>query len=268
MSETFGSDSFFRQMKEAQQARDRERLAALLWPHVQRMGSFILRRSAYDYYSYDDRQDAVQDAALYVYGAIDGFLDDPRNDPAAEGEARFTEKEKMSWLYRYVFNGIRHSARKVQKHQHDSLDRPATGQDDERSLGETIPAPGGAADAAFTLREQLTEACRAFFSLPNDPAVVAAVGFIILRDALRPRKTPLEAYAEALRKTDVTALIRGIEKLLKEAEVDDSVLDPLRERIDFAALPQPLRDVTAKKLANRKNSMLSALRKKRNDEKE
>ena len=130
MSESFGSDSFFRQMKEAQQAQDRDRLGALLWPHVQRIGNFILRRSAYSYYSFQDRQDALQDAALYVLGAIDGFLDDPRNDPAAEAAARYSEKGKMSWLYQYVFNGIRHSADKVLKNRHDSLDRPVSCQED------------------------------------------------------------------------------------------------------------------------------------------
>lgn len=262
MSESFGSDSFFRQMKEAQQAQDRDRLGALLWPHVQRIGNFILRRSAYSYYSFQDRQDA----ALYVLGAIDGFLDDPRNDPAAEAAARYLEKGKMSWLYQYVFNGIRHSADKVLKNRHDSLDRPASCQEDERSLGDTIPAPGEAAEERMLRREGLEKACRDFFSLPNDPAVIAAVGFIILRDELRPRKTSLEAYAQALRKTDMAALLRGIEKLLKESGVDAGVLDPLRERIDPAAPSQALRDVTAKRLANRKNSMLTALRKKRKDE--
>ena len=260
MVEKFGSDSFFYQMKEAQQTQDRDRLAELLKLHVQRIGSFILRHEKYEYYSFHDRQDAIQDATLYVLGFIDGFLDDPRNDPRTEEGARFSEKQKNSWFYKRVFHGVLHSSKKILKNQHDSLDRPATGQNDKRSLGDVIPAPDSAADGGATPRGRLEEAFHAFFSLPNDPAIIAAVGFIILRNELRPKKLSLETYAEALRKTDMVTLIRSVEKLLREVGVDESVLNPLRKRINFAVASQCLQNVTAEKLTKRKSDMLKKLK--------
>ena len=74
MSETFGSDTFQLGLLNAWRRDDREQMAILLESHVYRIGGMFLKKTSFDHYSYEDRQDALQDAMLYVLRKIDGFL--------------------------------------------------------------------------------------------------------------------------------------------------------------------------------------------------
>ena len=56
---------------------------------------------------------------------------------------------------------FRHSAKKVRKNQHDSLDRPATGQDDERSLIVSLTPEGEALrERAVAVPEKMARCVR------------------------------------------------------------------------------------------------------------
>ncbi len=265
MSETFGSASFYLRLKTAWSGNDREQMAELLEEHVRRIGGMFLQRSSFHYYSYEDREDALQDAMLYVLRNIDSFLADPRNDPAAGGEAAYLEHEKNGWLRRVVFNGIRHSSQRILRNSHESLDRPVGEQEDGATLENIVSLRSRRMEDEVVCRSQAEEALKSLFSLPNEPATLAVIGYMVMIGELENRKISLEGYAAYFQKTPLRALISQMDILLNRHQLNRNVLAPLRKRTD--ALPEGagMPEITARKLANRKNSVLQELRNRRND---
>ena len=258
MNEAFGSDSFFAGLKAAWDRNDREEMALLLDAHVKRVGGRLLQKSCFSHYTCQDREDALQDAMLYVLKNIDAFLRDPRNSPDSPEDTRYSEHEKNGWLRKVVFNGLRHSSQRILQNSHDSLDRTLGEAEDGFTLANVVPLRSKTMEDALECREMAEEALRRLFGLPNEPATLAAVGYMILVSEMEKVKIPLEGFADYFNKTPVSTLISQMRLLLVRHGLDGEVLLPLEERMRTD--PGHAQEMTAKKLANRKSSILRELR--------
>lgn len=262
MDEKFGSDSFFAQIKGAWEDNDLDQVAELLEKHVKCIGKFFLQKSCFSHYTFHDKEDAIQDAMLYVLQHIGSFLSDPRNDPKAPEGASFHEQEKNAWLRKTVFNGIRHSSRTILKHDHVSLDETIDSSPKSIALLNVIPLHTAQVDESLLAKEQVEEALRSLFSLPNEPATIIAVGYMILLSELEKKRFSVETYVEHFRKTSMAVIIGQMETLLTRHQLSTDVLRPLIARIGKNSSRPLSPDITAKKLTNRKSSMLNELKKK------
>ena len=270
MAYSFGSDEFFMRLRDAHTAGDRERLAELAYAGLGPVVATELRKSAFAMFTPEDRQDAKQEVMLYALGRLGAFLDDPRNDPDSTDPERFTPVKRQAWAHRIAYHALLHVRDRIKKHalspggpggesvRVDSLDREL-GDGDGGRVVDFIPADHAAPDERTLLRERLEEACQAFFSLKNAPELLAAVGFVILSESLTGAHRSLEAYADLLNGMPAARVVAAMERLLSEYGIDRAVLDGLKRRLDGDDA-RTIDGLTAKTLANRKNSMLSTLR--------
>ena len=270
MAYSFGDDAFIHQLKEVKATGDRDALMALAWRGLEPVVAMELRKSDFGMFNAQDREDAKQEAMLYVYKALDGFLDNPLNDPACEAENRYTPAKRQGWVHLLVNKALMRTRDRIKKHalspgaardtyeRVESLDKEI-GTDGDSREADFIPADGPAPDQALLLRERLAEAMEAFFGLKNSPELLAAVGFVILSEALTGAHRSLDAYADLLNGMPALSVVGAIERMLGEYGVDGAVLAELRRRLNGDG-ERTIEGLTAKTLANRKNSMLSTLR--------
>ena len=270
MAYSFGDDAFFLQLKETAARGDRDRLAELAWRGLEPIVGTQLRKSAFAMFTAEDRQDAKQEAMLYAFGRLDDFLANPLNDPECDREDRYTPAKRQAWAHRVVHHALLHVRDKIKKHALspgaekgeyygvDSLDREV-GDENGGRIVDFIPDGHSAPDENLLKRERLTQACRAFFGLKNTPELLAAVGFVILSESLTGAHRSLDAYADLLNGMPTLQVIAAIGRMLDEYGIDRAALDDLRKRLGDDN-DRTIDGLTAKTLANRKNSMLSTLR--------
>lgn len=273
MAHCFGDDAFFCELREARASGDRNRLAEAAYRGLMPVIASELRKTAFAMFTHEDRQDAQQEALMYVFDRLDAYLDNPLNDPACASEERYTPVKRQAWAHRTVYHALLHVRDRVKKHALspagqsgvyapvDSLDRSLEDGDGSR-LGDLIPDAADGPGEAMLRQERLEEACRAFFGLNNAPELLAAVGFVILSESLTGAHRSLDDYAELLNGMPAAGVVSAMERLLDRYEIDAGVLDGLRRRLDGGE-PARIDGLTAKTLANRKNSMLSTLRSRR-----
>ena len=221
MNESFGSDSFFARLKGAWDANELDQVAELLESHVTRIGMTCLKQSCFSHYSYHDKEDAIQDAMLYVLQRIGSFLTDPRNDSNTQEGTLFLEQEKNSWLRKTVFNGIRHSSRRVLKHNYVSLDETVEKSQTSIKQLDVISLHTVQTDDNLLAREQVEEALRSLFSLPNEPATIITIGYMILVSELENIHFSVEKYADYFRKTPMYIVISQMETLLSKHQLNE-----------------------------------------------
>ena len=270
MAYSFGDDTLFLQLKEAGALGDRNRLAELAWRGLEPIIGMELRKSDFAMFTTEDRQDAKQEAMLYVFGKLDDFLANPLNDPDCDSKDRYTPAKRQAWAHLTVRYALLHVRDRIKKHalspgaekgeyfDVDSLDREL-GDEDGSRIVDFIPASCSAPGEDMLKRERLTQACRAFFSLKNAPELLAAVGFVILSESLTGTHRSLDAYADLLNGMPVLQVVAAIGRMLDEYGIERAALDSLKKRLDDDE-DRTIDGLTAKTLANRKNSMLSTLR--------
>ena len=269
MTYSFGDDAVFSQLKKARASGDQNALAVLLFQRLEPVIRSELKKTAFAMFTAEDREDASQEARLYVLQKLDDFLDNPLNDPSCEDENRFTPVKRQSWAHRVVFHALLHVRDRIKKHAIapggdpgqftpiDSLDREL-GDNDQGTLADVVPDNQGEPIGALLQKERLEEACRAFFGLNNSPEMLAAVGFVILSESLAGTHYPLDTYADMLNGMPADRIVALIERLLTAYTIDVDVLSGIKKRL--GGKERVINGLTAKKLANRKNSMLSVLR--------
>lgn len=270
MAYSFGEDAFFYQLKEARASGDRDGLMALAWRGFEPVIGMELRKSAFAMFSAEDRQDAKQEAMLYAFGKLGDFLDNPLNDPGCESKERYGPVKRQAWAHRVVYHALLHVRDSIKKHalspgvqsgelmSVESLDREI-GDEDGGRIVDFIPAERSGADEGLLLRERLAEACGAFFALKNSPELLAAVGFVIISEALTGAHRSLDAYADLLNGMPALSVVSAIERMLGEYGVGGAALSGVKKRLGGDG-SRTIEGLTAKSLANRKNSMLSTLR--------
>lgn len=146
-----------------------------------------------------------------------------------------------------------------------SLDRYVADYENGTKVMDFISGNQAAPDEELLKRERMTQACRAFFDLKNSPELLAAVGFVILSESLTRTHRSLDAYANLLNGKPAMQVVASIERILDEFDIDPSALDKLKKRLAGDKM-RTIDNLTAKSLANRKNSMLSTLRRASTDE--
>ena len=270
MAGNFGSDSFFLQLKEALSTGDREEFSRMVYEELGPVMDMELRKSAFALFTSADREDARQEAVMYVLSMMDGFMANPLNDPTSGAENHYSPSKKMSWLHLMANLGLKHALKRVEKHA--LAPAPEKGKyaavvslnekiqedgDDERMDG--IESHEATPEEQVLLKERVGEACRAFFSLNNSPSLLAAVGFVILSETLGGRNRSLDDYARVLNGQKVDRVISEMETLLIQYEIDPGVLEALKARAAESGDESAIGGLTAKTLANRKNSMLTRL---------
>ena len=74
-------DNFFTRLKNAYDTNCQEEFSAFLYEEAQIIMSVELKKSVFSVYSAEDKEDARQEALLYLLSRIDEFMCDPRNYP-------------------------------------------------------------------------------------------------------------------------------------------------------------------------------------------
>lgn len=253
----FGSEELHLALKAASDADDLGAAAELLYEPVRRTARFLFakRQEFFRMYTPEDQEDAIHDALLYMLEKLRVIADPPN-----EGVPNY------SYYANFVFNGLCQRRRKLIRAANEaSLDAPIAGagdgDDKEQTILSLLPSKETLPEAAALARDTLEEALRAFFALPNEPDTLAAVGLIILNEALGQTSMSLKDYAEALNGRPVHAVLDRIEQVLAALGLDARALDPVRKRLGRGGEVLLFSGVTEGKLANRKNSITTKLRK-------
>ena len=269
MAYSFGDDAVFLELKESWASGDQNRVVELLQRSLKPIVATQLRKEGFAMFTAEDRQDAEQEALFYVFRKLGGFLANPLNDPTCKDKKRFTPRRRQAWAHLWVGNALKHIRDQAKPSlspgigeekycKVDSLDREVSDENGSRLMdslsdGHSVP------DENLLKRERLTQACRAFFSLKNTPELLTAVGFVILSESLTGTHRSLDTYADLLNGMPVLKVVAAISRMLDEYGIDLAALDSLKKRLGDDE-NQKIDGLTAKTLANRKNSMLSTLR--------
>ena len=265
----FGSDAFFRDLKAAWRSNP-DRAAEMIGDQVDAAIRAVIAdpELKFGYIPSQEYEDYFQEAWIRVWTAMEGFLDDPLNDPDSGAPDRFLPPQKFNWLKKIVFYEMRHTRRRKLGRRTGpdgkpvspvSVDEPVGDPNDGVLRLDFIASPDPGPANRFLAADSLADAFAALFSLPNETATLAAVALMMAEKALG-RGRSLEEYASDLSGKPVSAAADEIARLLSEWEIDPYVLEPLRKRLRKES--PVFGDLAPARLANRKNSVLDALRKK------
>lgn len=252
----FGSEELHLALRAACDAQDLSKAAELLYEPVQKTAGslFFKKREFFVKYTREDREDAIHDALLYMLERLREIA-----YPREEGVPKY------AYYARFVFHGLIRNRSKVIR-AWDSLDQPipstkGTGDDKEQSLLDIVPSTKDQPESAVLTRDLLSKALRAFFSLPNEPETLAAVGWVIMNDVLGDPRMSMKEYVEKLNGTPVADTVGQIERLMAEDGLDARLLEPLKARLRKSGAGARFSGMTEGKLSNRKNSVTTKMRK-------
>ncbi len=260
MVKQFSNEDLYLQLKPLYESGDRERFAVLLCETAAPVITVQLKKSVFSIYNSDDKDDAAQDALLYLLDKIDGFMQDPENDPGSDAQHHYSAADKRAWLHMTVYNGLRHSFDRIYRSFSRTVSLDQDSGDEEQSLLEQLSSKAPGPEDQVLVTETCEEACRAFFSLKNTPVLLGCVGYLLLVENLTHVRIPLDEYTEMLNGATLAWIIGQMEELLKTFRMSSSVLDPLKARTDADMLERPIEGLSPQSLSNRKNSMLKTLR--------
>lgn len=254
----FGSEELHLALRVACDAQDLSKAAELLYVPVQKTASslFFKKRELFVKYTREDREDAIHDALLYMLEKLHEIA-----YPREEGVPKY------AYYARFVFHGlIRKRSKVIRAAGWDSLDKPipgpsGNGDGREQSLLDIVPSTTDQPESTVLTRDLLSEALRAFFALPNKPETLAAVGWVIMNDALGDPRISMREYAERLNGAQVADTVGRMERLMAEYGLDARLLEPLKERLRRTGAIPCFAGVTEGKLSNRKNSVTTKMRK-------
>lgn len=268
----FGNAIMYAELKAAYEAYDVNRLYALIGADVETVCNVLLNQSKYRSYNRADREDVKQSAWMHVQDTLlEKFFSDPRNDPAAEN--CYAAGQKNGWLYKCLSNYLTDQVKKFYRIASvDSIDRPLSA-DGEITIGTIQKDPNQNTEEVFMRRTLLIDSMRTFYSLKNAPELLAGVGYVILETELESRGHSYNDYVDALNGCPAARVVRVTGTLLHRHQIERTMLSPLKKRLQITR-ENPLGDgriitgLTAKTLANRKNSMLTTLREQLNQQQE
>jgi len=262
----FGSDEFFFLLKSAYEEEDTDTIGELLWPMVCKASHQLFKKECFWGYSPGDKEDAQQDAMLYVLKKIESFLLNPRNNPFAPEDIRYSPRQKEKLFYQLVEYGLLHSYRDIYKGPETISIDEYRNKENSRTFEQTLVVPDKwSPEACLEARDSLEKALYSFFSLPNNPETLASIGFVIISEQMSNRSMSLEEYANLLNGKSVNMIVAKIETLLKPLRLHFDVLSPLKKRLESQSNLHQFISLTPSKLANRKNSILSKLSMKLKD---
>ena len=280
LTTSFGSDSFFRELKHAW-LTDANTAGQLLLNQTRLICRSIINsvRNGFYHVTQEDFDDYVQESWIKLWQNMDSFLSDPRNDPDSEGE-HFSAAQKYQWARFLVLHEMQHLRdRKLGRNIAGAngrririvpLDYLESDNDDSFSLLDILPAQTATPEEALVVSSFIQEALQHLFNLPNNTETLIAVGYTILASSLEEKKA-MEEYADYLNGHTFDEIIASMELLLNEHGYQSSPLTSLRARIEREKISGQKPTISSKKLINRKNDILTAMRKIleqiRNDEK-
>lgn len=267
----FSSDAFFRQLKQAWTS-DPTEAAELLMQQVKSICRSIIRNTRLGFYhvTKEDFEDYTQEAWMKLWMNMEDFLANPKNDPDSEGE-HYDPHQKYALARMIVLREMQHLRdRKMEKNpkgwdnrriQLVSSDQPVCPGDGDAPLSLFIPDRNPTPDRVVAEEDALRDAIAGLFSLPNSPETLAAVGYVILSNALEGKQS-MSDLAENLNQLTVLQVVERIESLLDEHGYDPSWMTPFRKRVTKENGNRQITGLTAAKLANRKNDVQGMLRKR------
>lgn len=276
----FGSDIFFRELKNAWQT-DANNASLLLLNQAKAICRSIIRSAQHGFYDVtkEDYEDYVSDSWIKLWQSIEEFLSDPRNDPDSEGE-HYSAAQKYTWARLMVLHEMQHTRdRKLGRSPIGSkgkriiittLDSQNNDNEDGFSLLDIIRSPDYTPEEKVILSATIQEALNHLFSLPNSTETLVAVGYTVLSSALAEKQSMGE-YADFLNGHTLEEITLSMEALLANYGFESCWLAPLRKRIANEKAAETRPAITTKKLINRRNDILSTMRQKleqiRNDDK-
>lgn len=254
----FGTEELHLALQEACAAGDLSYAAEILYEPVWRTSRllFAKKRDRFALYTREDQEDAVHNALLYMLDRLDK-LAYPNNDGIPN----------YSFYAEFVLNGLcQNRYRIMQRAAQISPDDPIPGgaasdDDRERTLQDILPSAQPLPDAVLIAREELHKALSAFFSLRNSPETLVSVGFIILNENLGIKPMSLKQCVEYFTTHSVAEVLAVIEKILVQNDQDTGVLAPLKSRLRSGSAVPSFDGITEARLANRKNDILTRMRK-------
>ena len=277
----FGSDSFFRELKNAWQT-DSETASLLLLNQTRAICRSIIRsaRNGFYHVTEEDYDDYVSESWIKLWQNMEKFLSDPKNDPDSEGE-HYSAAQKYNWARCLVLHEMQHMRdRKMGRNPVGSngmhikitpLDPQDNDTEDGFSYLDIIRSPEYTPEEKAIIFAAIHDALNQFFSLPNSTETLIAVGYTILSSALAEKQS-MEEYVDFLNSHSLQEITTSMEALLNEYGYDPIWLTPLSERIEKEKAAEASPVITVKKLVNRRNDIFNTMRQKleqiRNDEKE
>lgn len=261
----FESDAFFYELKKAYDAQDKEEMAALLYPHIEKTSHYLFGKhyNKYANYTEEDRRDAIQEAALLVMNSVHKYLENPRNHPQCPADTQYSPQQKRSYFFRLIEWGLQ-SIKKPEPPIEPIDPFTEHSEDDHLSLIDKLASPVGNPEEVFLKRNLLNRALKAFFDLPSKPDILVSVGFIILHSAFSPARKTMDNYADFLNGKKVIAIIALMERLLMRYHLDTGVLHPLKKALATSNPKKTFEDITKGKLANRKNRIINLFQENNN----
>lgn len=257
----FGSEELHLELRKACDSGDLDYAGTLLCEPVRRAARILFAkfRDHFSMYSPEDREDAVQNAQLYMLEHLQDLA-----YPPEEGTPCF------SYYAHFVLSGLRKRRHKIIRDgKSDRLDAPVgadDGDDRQATRLDLLPSTAAQPDRLALVRDNLFNALRDFFQLQNDPATLTCVAYTILNETLGTQPMSLAEYADYFNGRRISLVLQEIEDILNVLRLDTSILDPVKKRLHTLSDPPRFSGVTEKKLANRKNSILKELRKRRDPE--
>ncbi len=257
----FGTEKLHLELRKAFDSGDRDYAGELLYEPVRRTARYLFAKHSdhFSMYSDRDREDAVQNAYVYMLDHLQDLA-----YPKEEGTP--------SSLYyaNFVLSGMRKERYKIiRDSKTDPLDAPVTGgdgDDGERTRQDFIPSKAPQPDRIALARDNLHNALRDFFQLKNDPATLISVAYVITNEALGFRSMSLNEYADYFNGRKVAEVLLEFQDILNTLHLDTGILAPVRQKLRAKPEPPRFANVTAGKLASRKNSILSILRNRKDPE--
>lgn len=255
----FGSEELHLALQKACDSHDLNYAAELLYEPVTRASRnlFTKRQDLFFPYNRQDQEDAMQNAMLYMLDRLDKLAYPPN-----EGTPNY------SYYSAFVLNGLLQNRHEILVRRgivslDDTLtDHSARGDNKEKTYLDTQVSTAAGPDDIVVTRDNLALALKDLFNLKNDPDTLISVGFIILNEELGFKPMSMQQYADFLNGSQVTKVLSNVETFLNYLSIDVRILTPVRKRLLSVSEPLVYSDVTASKIANRKNSVLEKLRKK------
>lgn len=269
LTTSFGSDSFFRELKHAWQT-DANTAGQLLLDQTKMICRSIINSVRNGFYNVtkEDYDDYVQESWIKLWQNMDSFLSDPRNDPDSEGE-HFSAAQKYQWARFLILHEMQHMRdRKLGRNIVSAngeririipLDYLGSSNDESFSLLDILSAQAVTPEEAFVVSSSVQEALQQLFNLPNNTETLIAVGYTILASSLEEKKA-MEEYADYLNGHTFGEIIASMELLLNEHGYQSSPLTSLRTRIEREKIAGQKPTISSKKLINRKNDILTTMR--------
>lgn len=272
---SFGSAETYRTLKGMQGSTDETMV--FLYPLIQQQCNQIARtghrfpKGNYVTFANTEVEEYYNEAIIYLFSArkneeetrLNVFLNNPQYDPdGTKDSASNNDLARQGW-FRNILAGAMANVKKRRASYATSLDDPLTGEGDEEAdtLLDILPDLHQTAEERMSGASPLIHALTEIFSLKNRTDILMTVVYVILRNELFPGDKYVDFVAEMNDRT-VGDLAEELDSVFAEGGIQTSVTEVIRLSGREKDLSNRITGLTTGKIANNKNDIQNALKKR------